>query len=139
MILIQKAIIKRENKYLIGLRSPNAKYYPLHWDLPGGKLEPNEDPFLGIAREVKEETNLDIKPIKVLGVYEMDLDNKGENTHRFTIYSTEIVSGEVKLSSEHVEQRWVTKEELFQLPKSNLLNDQLEPYFEPFFEENLSI
>src|SRR3989338_6946509 len=71
MNLIQKAVVKNGDKYLIGLRSENAKYFPLHWDFPGGKLEPNEDPFDGIKREVKEETDLDIKPLVILGVYEL--------------------------------------------------------------------
>jgi len=128
MKLIQKAVIKKGDKYLIGLRSQNAAYFPLHWDLPGGKLEPNEDPFRGIAREVLEETGLEVKPIQVLGIYEFDLDNKGENTHRFTIYSTELLLGEPRLSPEHLEQRWATKDEIMQLP--------IEPYFKPLFEEN---
>lgn len=128
MKLIQKAVIKKGDKYLVGFRSPRAEYFPLHWDLPGGKLDLNEDPFVGITREVKEETNLDVNPTKVLGVYELDLDNKGENTHRFTIYSVDVISGDLKLSPEHLEQRWATKEEILQLP--------IEPYFKPFFEEN---
>ena len=132
MKLVQKAIIKKGDKYLIGLRAPSAKYFPRFWDLPGGRLEPNEEPFLGIKREVEEETSLDVRPLEVIGVYEFDLDNKGENTHRFTIYSTEIISGEVKLSSEHTEQRWATKEEILGL-------SNIEPYFIPFFDENPQI
>lgn len=128
MNLIQKAVVKRGDKYLIGLRSESAKYFPLHWDFPGGKLEPNEDPFDGITREVKEETGLDVKPLEILDVYEFDLDNKGENTHRFTIYSTEIISGEVKKSKEHLKQKWATKDEILKL--------KIEPYFEPFFKEH---
>jgi len=129
LVKIQKAVIKKDDKYLIGFRSTNSKYFPLHWDFPGGKLESNEDPFDGIVREVKEETDLDIKPLKAIGVYEFDLDNKGENTHCFTIYSTETISGEVKLSDEHLEQRWATKDEILKL--------KIEPYFEPFFNEHL--
>ena len=111
------------------MRSPKAEYFPEHWDFPGGKLESGEDPFTGMAREVEEETGLRVKPLKVLGVYEFDLDNKGENTHRFTIYATEIISGKLKLSPEHTEQRWATKDEILQL--------KIEPYFKPFFEGNL--
>ena len=128
MKLIQKAVIKKGNEYLIGLRAPGAAYFPLHWDLPGGKLEPNEDPFTGITREVKEETNLDIKPIEVLGVYEFDLDGIDKPSHRFTIYSTEVIGGDLKLSPEHLEQRWTTKDEIMKLP--------IEPYFKPFFQDN---
>ena len=91
MKLIQKAVIKQGDKYLIGLRSENAKYFPLHWDFPGGKLEPDEDPFEGIVREVKEETNLDVRALAVIGVYKFDIDRVGEDTHQFTIYSTEII------------------------------------------------
>lgn len=128
MKLIQKAIVRKGDNYLIGLRSKNAKYFPLHWDFPGGRLEPGEDPFTGITREVKEETGLNIKPLKIIDVYEFDLDGKGENTHRFTIYSTKIISGDVKLSEEHVEQRWATKDEISKL--------KIEPYIKPFFKKS---
>jgi 8-oxo-dGTP diphosphatase len=125
MELIQKAVIENKGKYLILLRSEKAPYFPLHWDFPGGKLEPNEDPFLGIIREVKEETNLNIEPIKVLNVFNLDLDNKGKNTHSFSIYSTKIISGNIKLSFEHLEQKWATKEDILKLP--------IEPYIKLFF------
>ena len=130
MKLIQKAVIKKGDKYLIVLRSPSAQYFPRCWDFPGGKLEPNEEPFLGIKREVEEETNLVVRPLKVIGVYEFDVENKGQNSHRFTIYSTEIISGELKLSSEHTEQRWATKDEILKM-------NNIEPYFAPFFKENI--
>lgn len=128
MKLIQKAVIKQGEKYLIGLRSEKAKYFPLHWDFPGGKLEPGEEPFEGIAREVKEETNLDVKPQKVIDVYCFDIDGIGEETHQFTIYSTEILGWTLQLSDEHLEHRWATKEEIMKLP--------IEPYFAPFFERH---
>ena len=129
MKLIQKAVIKKGDKYLIQLRSKNAKHFPLCWDFPGGGLEDKEDPLEGITREVKEETNFDVKPIKVLGIYEFDdIDNKGKTKIRFTIYSTEIISENLKISDEHIEQRWATKEKILKLP--------IEPYFEPFFKDN---
>ncbi len=128
MKYIQKAVIKDGDKYLIGLRAKSAKYFPLYWDFPGGTLELGEDPKAGIIREVKEETDLDIKPGNVQGIYEFDLDNIGASSHRFTIYGAEIISGELKLSPEHLEQKWATKEEIMKLP--------IEPYFEPYFRDN---
>ena len=128
MKLIQKAIIKKDDKYLIVLRSPEAKYFPEHWDFPGGKLEPDEDPHEGVEREVLEETGLRVKALDVVGVYELDLDEKGGNTHRFTVYSTQIISGEEKLSFEHTDYKWMTKDEILQL--------KVEPYMRLYFEGN---
>ena len=36
------------------------------WDLAGGKINFKEDPELCLLREVKEETNLDIKNLNIL-------------------------------------------------------------------------
>lgn len=111
------------------MRSADAKFFPEHWDFPGGKLEPNEEPFAGIEREVIEETNLKIKALKVVGVYEMELDYKGEKIlHRFTVYLTKVLSGKVKLSHEHLEFKWATKKEILLL--------KIEPYIKLYFEEH---
>lgn len=40
-----------------------------HWALPGGFLDENEDPDLGVARELKEETSLDGIPLEPLGFW----------------------------------------------------------------------
>lgn len=131
MILVQKAIIKKDNKFLVVLRSPNAKFFPEHWDFPGGKLEPNEDPFAGIKREIIEETSIKTKIIEVVGIYEIELESKGEKIpHRFTVYSTEVISSEISLSNEHSKFKWATKEEILQL--------KIEPYMESYFKENPS-
>jgi 8-oxo-dGTP diphosphatase len=128
MQIVQKAVIKKKDKYLILLRSTLTSFFPLYWDFPGGKLEPGENLITGIIREVKEETNFDIKPGKIIGEYEFDLIGKGENTHHFNIYSTETISGDLKLSKEHLDLKWATKEEILSLPHG--------PYFEQFFKNN---
>ena len=122
---IQKAVIKKGDKYLILLRSPEAVFFPLHWDFPGGKLEPGEDPKSGIEREVIEETELKVIARDVIGVYEMVLK---DIPHRFTVYSTETVSGEVNISHEHLEFKWATKDEILKM--------KIEPYMVSYFKEN---
>jgi len=59
------AIIQDEDgKILLGYR--NGKNYPDEWDLPGGKLEFQEEPRSALVREVKEETNLDVEIVEEL-------------------------------------------------------------------------
>jgi|SRR3989344_390124 len=123
MKIIQKAIIKKGNNFLILLRSSQAEFFPNYWDFPGGKLEKGEEPYIGIEREVLEETNLKIKAKKVTGIYEMTLK---DTLHRFVIYNTDLLSDNIKLSHEHEEFRWATKEKI--------LNLQVEPYMLLYFK-----
>ena len=123
---IQKAVIIRDDKYLIVLRSPTAKFFPKHRDFPGGKLEPGENPQEGVAREVFEETGLRVRVEGIVGNYEMNL--VPEYKHQFTVYETLDVQGDVKLSLEHTAFKWATKEELLELP--------IEPYMKMYFEEH---
>lgn len=116
MKIILKAIIKKDDKFLVLLRSEKARYFPLHWDFPGGTLEENEDPEDGIIREVLEETGLKIGIIAKLKTYEFDLDNAKKITHRFVIYKAEVISGKFKISEEHLAYKWLTKDELLRLP-----------------------
>lgn len=39
------------------------------WEIPGGGLEKYETPWDAVIREVKEETGLDVKVVKLVGVY----------------------------------------------------------------------
>lgn len=108
----QKAIVFRAGKFLTMRRGATAPSHPLAWDLPGGELEYGEDPASGIAREIKEETGLevkDLKPFDVLGQ---------ENPGGFWVtiaYKCQSVSGDVSLSYEHTEYQWVTEKEFFKL------------------------
>ena len=59
-------IVTNENKEVLVLDHlirPSAS-----WGLPGGFLEPNEDPQDGIKREIFEETGLELKNIKLIRV-----------------------------------------------------------------------
>ncbi len=46
------------------------------WNLPGGGLESYETPWGGLIREVKEETGLDVKVLKLIGVYSKPYKNE---------------------------------------------------------------
>lgn len=49
----------KTRKILIGLRKKDILVEKLSWAFPGGKPEESEAPECAVAREIKEETNLD--------------------------------------------------------------------------------
>ena len=65
------------------------------WNLPGGGLEENETPEMGIVREVREETGLDVVVEKITGVYSKK--NKNEIVFSFLC---RVVGGELTLNDE---------------------------------------
>jgi 8-oxo-dGTP diphosphatase len=130
MQIILKAVIKDGDKFLTILRSPDAKFLPEYWDFPGGKLDLGETLEEGMARETLEETTLEIKPLEILGTYIMNLEYKDEIVpFEVKVFSTEVISGEVKIGPEHTDFKWVTKEELLKL--------KVEPFIPMFLEENV--
>jgi 8-oxo-dGTP pyrophosphatase MutT (NUDIX family) len=117
-------IIKKEGKYLICKRSPNEKAFPEKWCVPGGKLEvkdfvntpkDTENHWLGVLektlkREVKEETNLDIKNLGYVSNIAF-LRGNGFSTVILSL-SADHAEGEVKLKEDELtEHAWVTLEE----------------------------
>ena len=88
------------------LLARNAAWPPKMFALITGFLEADETPEQGIAREVKEETNLDVEHSSLIGVY--DFTRKNELIVAYHV----IASGEVRLSEELVEYRMVPPERL---------------------------
>jgi len=119
----QKALIEENGKFLIIKRSKDAKHFPDCWDLPGGKLERGETPNEGLKREVKEETSLEINVFDPIFSH---IQTKKKFAY-IIVFECEIVSGEIKLSNEHSEYKWATKEEILEL--------LAEPYVEKLFSK----
>jgi len=57
-----RAIIKDKNEKILMIY--NAKFD--HWNFPGGKMEEGESPPEAVARETKEEVNLNLENIALL-------------------------------------------------------------------------
>ena len=109
-----KGVIKNDEKFLVLLRSANSKFFRNLWDFPGGKLEEGEEKTAGLKREVLEETNLAIT-VNLPAICEY-VATENSMSMDFTIYGVEIIGGEIKIDNDHQEYRWVTKDELAELP-----------------------
>ncbi|EKD58422.1 MAG: hypothetical protein ACD_56C00132G0005 [uncultured bacterium] len=101
------AIISRNGKYLIAKRKAGGVVGG-KWEFPGGKLEKNESPRDGLARELNEELAIDAE----IGEF------FDEHTHRYSAGSMRIFAfmvnfytGKIELR-EHDEIRWVLAGEL---------------------------
>jgi 8-oxo-dGTP diphosphatase len=103
-----KAIIRKGDKILLIKKSDKVDIYPGRWDLPGGRLDLGETWNQGLTREVREETGLKIKLIREV----RDWENKKWDTIGKTVLC-EYVTGEVRLSWEHTEYRWMVPDDVF--------------------------
>ena len=53
-------LVNQDGALLLQLREPDARMDPDRWGLPGGHVEPGEDPVVAARRELHEETGLSI-------------------------------------------------------------------------------
>ena len=81
------------------LLARNAAWAGRMFALITGFMEAGETPEEGIAREVKEETNLDVSATKIVGAYDF------QRMNQVIIAYHVVADGEVKLSPELVDYR----------------------------------
>ena len=62
-------LVEKDGKFLLGKR--NKKNYKDKWVIPGGGVEWGETIEQAAIREIKEETNLDVEIIKLIGYKEL--------------------------------------------------------------------
>ena len=65
------------------------------WDIPGGFLEPGEEPAAGVAREVREESGLEVEVARLVGVYPDAYEFRGETFATLSLYYECRVAGGV--------------------------------------------
>lgn len=88
------------------------------WGIPGGKIKYGESSFDAIRREIKEETNLDIKDIRFVLVQDCIHSKEFYREAHFVLLNyTCIVQGptSVRLNEEAQEFRWVSMQEAFKM------------------------
>ena len=105
-IEVAAAIIVKDNKVFATQRGYGE--FKDGWEFPGGKLEPGESAREALAREIREELDVDIRVEKLLETVEYDYPEFHLTMHCFIC---ELLSEEIVLK-EHEDARWLKKEEL---------------------------
>ena len=126
--LTVRGVVRKEDKILILRRHPKSRNNPHKWELPGGKVDPGEFFDVALVREFKEETNLDVKIESLFEVVQDEFISRRTNQPISTVQlmmNLEIIDGEVQISSEHDDYKWVSKEELKELYDEGMLTATL--------------
>lgn len=132
-----KAIVIYRHKILILKRIRPSSDGLGYWELPGGGLEYGETPHEALIRELKEETNLDIKIIKP--VYTFTAIRPSYQTVGIG-FLTIPTNDHVIISEEHTDYQFVTIDDLKNYLDEKIYNDiiyTLQEYEKMDIEDNI--
>jgi 8-oxo-dGTP diphosphatase len=114
----------KDDKVLVIQRSEREKFLPGYFELPGGKVDFGEDPAEALAREFKEEVDLDV----VVGNPYHTFSYVSESGNRHTVEilykvsladTTTTTKPNIKLSEDHSDSKWIGLDQLEQLQLSD--------------------
>jgi ADP-ribose pyrophosphatase YjhB (NUDIX family) len=133
--LAASAAIVRDGKILVVRRArPPANGL---YTLPGGVVEIGETLIEAVAREVREETALEIEPVALAGFRETivrDADSRVERHFIILCFASRWRAGDPVLNEELSEARWLDPAELAGLPTTPGLAEIVAAAFERLAE-----
>jgi mutator protein MutT len=103
-------IIKHENNldHLLLIRRSKTDTWSMNWEFPRGHVKEKETLEEGLIREVKEETGLDVEPIKFIGKFKYIAEEGTRETTQYNyLCKMKDPNQKVKLSFEHDMYRWI--------------------------------
>lgn len=112
--IVITGILRDDDLFLAVKRNENDNLFPGAWEFPGGHLEDGESLKDGLKRELKEEIGFtdDFNPI-ITHYFDEVKQKNNELIHNLEIdFIINVDSSKinVKLSNEHCDYKWVTKD-----------------------------
>ncbi len=125
-------VVNKNKKILILQRNKKEDIFPNMWELPSGKKELLEETENCLLREIKEETGLDVEIIIPFSVFDYQIEKSGEirDTTQINFLVKVINKGVVKLSPEHQNFAWISKDEIEQYQLSEATKRVISKAFE---------
>jgi len=116
-IIIKKDSEDGDLDKLLLIQRDKDDHFPLMWEVPRGKCDqPNESLIDCLKRETKEETGLDIIPIRYVGKFSYySVKRKRESIQYNFLCKLKYDNQPVKLSHEHQNYKWVPSMGIVQL------------------------
>ncbi len=94
-----------EGRVLLGRRAIEPRLGL--WDGLGGYLEEHEHPLDGLRRELREETGLEVEPVRFVGIFMDWYDDEPDANATLNLYWTaRIVAGELAAADDVSEVAW---------------------------------
>lgn len=107
------ALVRRDDRILGMKRSSTKDAAPDIWEAVSGRLEPGEDPLEGVIREIREETGLVVR-VDPRPWVAFTTERAGVPMI-IVYYVAQWIAGEVRISEEHSEARWMNSTEFARL------------------------
>lgn len=112
-------ILLEGDRYLLQLRDdiPDI-WYPNHWGLFGGSIDPGESPEQALAREVQEEIGLAPDKMRYFSRFDFDFSFAGRDIFPRYFYEVPFSENDIDdmVLGEGADMKAFSAKELFQLP-----------------------
>ncbi len=127
-------VLLRDGKILLAKRK-NEPGKGL-WSIPGGLVEPGETLSEAVKREIREETGLEIEPVRPIHVAEVvERDEEGRIRYHYVLvdYLCRVVEGALRPGDDAKEVRWIPLERAKELPLTSSTKKLIDELTKGFF------
>ncbi len=108
VVRVVAAVLRREGRYLLGLR-PQRKRHGGLWEFPGGKVDPGESTLEAARRELAEELELEVTSVGDL------ILSVADGRSPFVIDFVDTVALGSPSALEHDELGWFTVDDMLEM------------------------
>lgn len=118
-IVVTSVIVNSKKEILITRRAAGKKTYPLLWEITSGSVCRGEDSFVGIQREISEETGLNVENSKYK-LFKTVYSLENRDIKDIWIFKVDAKIEELHLQEEEVaDAKWVTQDEFWKMVENN--------------------
>ena len=115
-------VFDAERHVLLLRRSDTHPVWPLHWDIPGGVVEPGEDPTDGAIRELREETGISTTSDQLNLAQITHSRTHYLNDHLYVLQLDESMP-DVTISWEHDKAEWMNIESALAIKQTGYVDE----------------